>query len=142
MGTFDNATTSIRDVGDIRHHRDTPISRHIWRHNQGDINCLYFQGTELRPSVRKGDLNQVILQKECYWILMKTFFFGPSAIFLIHLFPFSVELFCIQQCPLYYDITISHFAPVLLYPRSNAPQSTNYVTTNFPLLKPKSKSDT
>lgn len=56
-------------LGDIRHQRDTAISRHKWTHHQGNIEHLYFQGIELvRPSVRKGDLNRIILQKECFWI--------------------------------------------------------------------------
>lgn len=56
-------------LGYIRHQHDTPLSRHIWKHYHGDINNLCFQLINLiQPSVRKGDFNRLILQKECYWI--------------------------------------------------------------------------
>lgn len=56
-------------MGNIRNRRDTPIARHVWDTHNGEVNCISFKVIEVvRPSPRKGDLNQRILQKETRWI--------------------------------------------------------------------------
>lgn len=56
-------------LGDVRNHRDTAVSRHLWQQHGGDISNIRFQGIErIQPSIRGGDTDRRILQREAFWI--------------------------------------------------------------------------
>lgn len=59
----------LEHIGDILHSRDTAIARHMRSRHSKDPFGIKFCGIKLiRPNVRRGDLDRLLLQKEAGWI--------------------------------------------------------------------------
>lgn len=55
----------LEHIGDITHKRDTPLAKHMELVHGGDTRNLSFQAVEpICPSLRGGDLDKRLLQKE------------------------------------------------------------------------------
>lgn len=62
--------------GDICHKRDTPLSRHMWSCQNGNISDLKFMAIDhIRPNICRGNRHKTLLQKETFWIFtLRTMF--------------------------------------------------------------------
>uniref|UniRef100_A0A1B8XZB9 Helix-turn-helix domain-containing protein n=1 Tax=Xenopus tropicalis TaxID=8364 RepID=A0A1B8XZB9_XENTR len=59
----------LEHIGTINNKKETPLARHIRDFHHSDVTAISFFGIEkVKLGPRKGDINNLLLKKECEWI--------------------------------------------------------------------------